>query len=100
MSDRASIPDYVAEAEHYVRKGEEILEELQRINSSEARCLRASMYITAMKRLKRLIESHQELYNSEFYAESDATNPDNKQYRWWPSSKIALGAGLFRRRTG
>ncbi|MCJ2093719.1 hypothetical protein MKK67_14650 [Methylobacterium sp. J-072] len=100
MSDLYAIVDCITEAEHHIRQAEALLKELEEAQCSEARRLRACMYIAAMKRLKRIIETHHTAEAVEYAAQPAANLPGPPRFRWWPVPKRAIETGFFRRRTG
>jgi len=98
MSDLCAITDYITEAEQHIRQAETLLAELDAIQSSEARRLRACMYLAAMKRLKRMIENHHPAEAVEYAARPAAILASQSRFRWWPVPKMAIETGFFRRR--
>ncbi|SFL13856.1 hypothetical protein [Methylobacterium pseudosasicola] len=100
MSDLCVIVDYITEAEHHIRQAEALLKDLEDAQSCEARRLRACMYIAAMKRLKRMIETQQPVDAIDEAPRPAATLSAPPRLRWWPVPKLAIETALFRRRTG
>lgn len=100
MSDLASIIDYMDEAESHIRQAEDLLETLEQASSSEARRLRAAMYVAAMKRLKRLIDAHHIVDESEF-APAIVVAQVHPAHAWpWSRWKTPSTSGIFRRLAG
>ena len=100
MSDPCAIADYITEAEQHVRNAETILNDLEEVRSSEARRLRACMYIAAMKRLKRIIETHQTSEEPEPAALPAPVIPGQPRLFWWLAPRPASEGRVFRRRVG
>ena len=100
MSDPCAIADYITEAEQHIRNAEAILNDLEEVRSSEARRLRACMYIAAMKRLKRIIENHRTGEEAEPDALPAPVMPGQPRLFWWLAPRPASEGRVFRRRAG
>lgn len=100
MSDLCAIVDYITEAEQHIRQAESLLTDLEKVQMSEARRLRACTYIAAMKRLKRMIETHSAAAEVEAAASPESAVSGQPRFLWWLAPSPAIEAGVFRRRTG
>ena len=100
MSDLCAIVDYITEAEHHIRQAEILLKDLEEAQSSEARRLRACLYIAALKRLKRMIETHHTADERDEAPQPAAILSEAPRFRWWPAPRMAIETGFFVRRAG
>ncbi|MHC2104695.1 hypothetical protein FV242_28665 [Methylobacterium sp. WL64] len=100
MSDLCAIEDFITEAEHHIRHAEALLADLEAMRSSEGRRLRACMYLTALQRLKRMIETHHPAEAADDAPLPAAILAGPKRPRWWPVPRMAIETGFFRRRAG
>jgi hypothetical protein len=98
MSDLCPIADYITEAEQHIWNAEAILKDLEEVRTSEARRLRACMYIAAMRRLKRMIEIHRTTVEAEAVVLPAPVMSGQPRLFWWLAPRPAIESRVGRRR--